>query len=170
MNARSKDDANKEERHELDLSRFLCFALYSTSRSLTQLYAAYLEEAEITYPQLLVFILLWRHQELSVNQIGRELFLDSGTLTPLLKRLEARDLITRTRSKKDERSVLVKLAPAGLALSQKIQGSLMQMLCDAQMLPNEVEPLVEQLHNVRGRVEKLLGEKKHSTAQNHPKL
>ncbi len=94
----------------------LCFALYSASRAMTRLYRALLDDLGLTYPQYLVMLVLWERDDARVSDIGERLFLDSATLTPLLKRLERARLVTRTRDTADERGVRIALTPAGRAL------------------------------------------------------
>jgi DNA-binding MarR family transcriptional regulator len=103
----------------LELDRQLCFALYRASRAITRAYGPLLEPLGITYPQYLVFLKLWERDGITVNDLGGCLALDSGTLTPLLKRLEQRELITRRRDKDDQRVVRIHLTPAGRALRTK---------------------------------------------------
>jgi MarR family transcriptional regulator, organic hydroperoxide resistance regulator len=100
----------------LQLDRQLCFALYSASLAMTKLYKPLLEPLGLTYPQYLVMLVLWESDGLAVSQVGERLALDSGTLTPLLKRLEAAGLVQRLRDTADERRVLLQLTPAGRAL------------------------------------------------------
>ena len=104
---------------ELYLENQLCFPLYAASRLTTKIYTPFLEELGITYPQYLVLLTLWQFQEQSVKSIGERLFLESNTLTPLLKRLEQKDLIQRIRSKTDERTVMISLTQAGMELKEK---------------------------------------------------
>lgn len=101
------------------LENHLCFKLYALSRLVTQLYRPMLEALELTYPQYLVMVVLWATPELYVKDLGERLYLDSGTLTPLLKRLEQKKLITRNRCKGDERLVMIGITPEGAALKQK---------------------------------------------------
>lgn len=106
---------------QLRLDAQLCFPLYAAARAVTREYAALLEGTGLTYPQYLVMLVLWEAQEpLGVGQLGERLRLDSGTLTPLLKRLEAAGQLTRQRSTDDERRVMIELTPAGRALERKI--------------------------------------------------
>ena len=104
---------------ELQLDRQLCFALYAASRSMTQAYQPMLGALGLTYPQYLVLLVLWEQDGASVKQLGERLLLDSGTLTPLLKRLEAAGLLQRRRASDDERRVEVWLSDAGKALEEK---------------------------------------------------
>lgn len=100
----------------LRLERQLCFALYSATNLTTRLYRPLLDPLGITYPQYLAMLALWERAPRSVGELGEALGLDSGTLTPLLKRLQAGGLVTRTRDARDERRVLVGLTPAGAEL------------------------------------------------------
>lgn len=101
------------------LGNQLCFPLYVIAKEITGLYRPLLEELDITYPQYLVMMVLWEHQRLTVNQIGEKLFLDSGTITPLLKRLEAKSYIVRQRKIEDERVVEISLTDEGDRLQDK---------------------------------------------------
>ena len=106
-------------KNPLALDTQLCFALYRASRAVIRAYGSLLEPLGLTYPQYLVMLVLWEQGTLSVNEIGASLDLDSATLTPLLKKLELRHLVARTRSKKDERVVLVSLTNDGMSLREK---------------------------------------------------
>jgi DNA-binding MarR family transcriptional regulator len=97
----------------------LCFALYSTSLAMTKIYRKLLRELGLTYPQYLVMLVLWERDGISVSEIGERLYLNSATLTPLLKRIEALGLLNRRRDHKDERQVIVNLSRAGRELRQK---------------------------------------------------
>ena len=108
--------------HQLYLQNQLCFPLYALSRQMTALYKPYLKNLELTYPQYLVMLVLWEHKSLSVKQIGCELRLDSGTLTPMLKRMEETGLLTRNRSTEDERVVNIHLTKEGKLLQKKAIG------------------------------------------------
>lgn len=104
---------------ELKLENQLCFPLYAASRLVTKAYQPLLDELDITYPQYLVLLLLWEYSPLGVKEIGEKLYLGSNTLTPLLKRLESKGIVTRERSQSDERKVLVALTQGGLALKER---------------------------------------------------
>ncbi|MFC3161413.1 DNA-binding transcriptional regulator, MarR family [Chryseobacterium arachidis] len=101
------------------LENQICFPLYVIAKEITGLYRPFLDELDITYPQYLVMMILWENDGLAVNSIGEKLYLDSGTLTPLLKRLEAKGFIQRKRKKEDERVVEVFITESGKALQQK---------------------------------------------------
>lgn len=108
-----------ESDQALQLENQLCFALHSTSLAMTKVYRPLLEPLGLTYPQYLVLLVLWQEDNVPVSDLGTKLFLDSGTLTPLLKRLEAAGLVTRTRDPEDERRVLVALTTEGRKLKAK---------------------------------------------------
>ncbi len=101
------------------LDNQLCFALYSTSLAMTRLYKPLLDALGLTYPQYLVLLVLWEQDGLTVSALGERLFLDSGTLTPLLKRMESAGLVSRQRATQDERRVHITLTPAGRALKDE---------------------------------------------------
>lgn len=103
----------------LKLDKQLCFSVYVLHREIMQQYRAILEEVDLTYPQYITMMALWENDDQTVNQLGEKLFLDNGTLTPLLKRLENKMLLTRTRSKSDERVVKIRLTDQGLLLKEK---------------------------------------------------
>lgn len=115
---KDKDD-KKAKDSPLLLDRQLCFALYSANLALHKLYRQLLTQLDITYPQYLVMLVLWEKDDVTVSEIGERLFLDSATLTPLLKRLEAAGLLNRQRSRKDERQVVVTLTEQGAELRRK---------------------------------------------------
>jgi DNA-binding MarR family transcriptional regulator len=129
----------------LHLDNQLCFALYTASRAMTAAYAPLLEELGLTYPQYLVMLVLWQHDGERVSQIGERLALDSATLTPLIKRLEARELVTRRRSTEDERVVEVFLTPAGKRLQKRAAKIPACMLEKVQLSVAEVGRLRTQL-------------------------
>ncbi len=108
-----KTETMKIPEEEKRLERQLCFAVYSTAHAFTRAYKPILDKVGLTYPQYLVMLVLWEKAALPVKSIGEQLDLDSGTLSPLLKRLEQSGLITRTRDPKDERQVIVSLTPDG---------------------------------------------------------
>lgn len=103
----------------LDLNKQVCFALYRASRALTQLYRPLLDELDLTYPQYLVLLVLWERGPTTVRELGQALDLDSGTLSPMLKRLATRGIIERKRSESDERSVVVHLTEQGDELREQ---------------------------------------------------
>ncbi|RSM81256.1 MarR family transcriptional regulator [Kibdelosporangium aridum] len=110
-----------DARNLLLLDEQACFALYAASRAVTDVYRPLLAELDLTYPQYLVMLVLWERDNQPIKQIGAALHLDYGTVSPLLKRLEARGLVRRERQADDERSVVVSLTPEGVAMRERAQ-------------------------------------------------
>ncbi len=136
----------------LALDNQLCFALYAANRAVVARYRPLLAELDLTYPQYLVMLVLWEHwqqgRETRVTDLGQRLRLDSGTLTPLLKRLAERGLVTRTRQAQDERVVLVSLTAAGEALRQTAEAIPAKLLCGIDLAPERLLALREELRAV----------------------
>lgn len=122
---------NMAVRDPLQLDDQLCFALYSASRAVTRAYAPLLQPLGLTYPQYLVLLVLWERDGASVKQLGERLALDSGTLTPLLQRLESQGLVERRRGDDDERVVRIRLTAAGRALRGKARKIPSELACRA---------------------------------------
>ena len=139
-------------REAQSLDRQLCFALYSASLSMTKLYKPYLQALGLTYPQYLVLLTLWEAGSIGVNQLGARLFLDSGTLTPLLKRLEAAGWLTRLRDVGDERRVTVSLTAAGRGLRRRAETIPLQVAAATGCRHDELATLTEQLQSLRQRL------------------
>ncbi|EKZ98242.1 Organic hydroperoxide resistance transcriptional regulator, MarR-family protein [Cupriavidus sp. HMR-1] len=135
------------------LDQQLCFALYSTSLAMTKIYKPILSELGLTYPQYLVMLVLWESNTLTVSELGTRLRLDSGTLTPLLKRLESAGLVARERDAKDERRVLVNLTDAGQRLRASAVGIPEKLLCATQCSVSEIQSLTSRLHALRSTLE-----------------
>jgi DNA-binding MarR family transcriptional regulator len=134
------------------LDNQLCFALYSTSLAMTKLYKPLLDELGLTYPQYLTMLVLWEQDGLTVSELGQRLYLDSGTLTPLLKRLESSGLISRIRAVEDERRVHITLTAAGRKLkaqAAKIPGCI---LSASQCSIPELTALTQQVQALRQRL------------------
>ena len=110
---------NERNFEALKLSNQLCFPLYACSRETIKLYKPFLNELDLTYTQYITMLVLWEEQSVNVKQLGKRLFLDSGTLTPLLKKLEAKGLINRVRSTLDERNLIVSITPKGEQLREQ---------------------------------------------------
>jgi DNA-binding MarR family transcriptional regulator len=136
----------------LQLDNQLCFALYSTSLAMTKLYKPLLDALGLTYPQYLAMLVLWEQDGLTVSEIGERLYLDSGTLTPLLKRLEAAGLIARIRAVEDERRVHITLTAAGRKLKTKAAKIPDCILTAAQCPVPELMALTRQVQALRQRL------------------
>ena len=133
----------------LQLDQQLCFALYASSLAMTKLYKPLLEPLGLTYPQYLVMLVLWEADGISVSTLGQRLSLDSGTLTPLLKRLEAGAVITRRRAQDDERRVDIYLSDAGRALKVQALNIPSQLACASACSLDELVSLTRRLHELR---------------------
>jgi len=136
----------------LKLDHQLCFALYSASLAMTKYYKPLLDPLGLTYPQYLVMLVLWERDGVTVSQLGERLALDSGTLTPLLKRLEVADLVRRLRDTADERRVLLHLTPAGRALKTKALAVPESVACAAGCSLDELAALTARLKALRSQI------------------
>lgn len=130
----------------LRLDRQLCFALYSASNRLTRLYRPLLEKLGLTYPQYLAMLVLWERAPRTVGELGDALDLDSGTLTPLLKRMESNGLVVRRRDPADERRVIVDLTGDGAALRERALSVPVALMCHFALPPDELAPLRDRIN------------------------
>lgn len=130
----------------------LCFALYSAGLAMNKVYRKLLKPLGITYPQYLVMMVLWEDESVSVSEIGARLFLDSATLTPLLKRLETAGLVARLRSREDERHVVITLTANGKALQSKAGKVQESVFCATQCTPGELKHLKSELEDLRAKL------------------
>ncbi len=135
-----------------ELDKQLCFALYSASHAMSRAYKPHLDALGLTYPQYVAMLVLWERDGLTVSEIGERLYLDSGTLTPLLKRLEAAGYISRLRDAADERRVLIQLTAAGRKLKARAAPVPGCMLEAAQCSLNELQALTRQVQQLRDRL------------------
>ena len=140
----------------LHLDAQLCFALYSASLALTKRYKPLLAPLGLTYPQYLAMLVLWQGDGITVSQLGERLDLDSGTLTPLLKRLEAAGLVQRLRDTADERRVLLRLSPAGRALRKRAAGIPPAIGAAAGCSLAEAQRLTARIHRLRAQLDSSL--------------
>jgi len=136
----------------LRLDNQLCFAVYSASLAMTKLYKPLLDKLHLTYPQYLVMLVLWERDGLMVSELGERLSLDSGTLTPLLKRLEANGLVARIRDLADERRVHVSLTAAGRRLKTRAAAVPACLMAASQCSVDELVALTQQVQQLRDRV------------------
>ncbi|MDH0748156.1 MarR family transcriptional regulator [Pseudomonas sp. GD03842] len=137
---------------ELLLDNQLCFALYSTSLMMTKVYKPLLQELNLTYPQYLAMLVLWEQDGLTVGEISTRLLTDPGSLTPLLKRLESEGLISRNRSKDDERVVLLTLTDQGKALHEKARRIPHCILAASGISLDQLQALQKDLLGLRGNL------------------
>ncbi|HWT20128.1 MAG TPA: MarR family transcriptional regulator [Variovorax sp.] len=138
----------------LKLDNQLCFAVYSASLAMTRLYKPVLEKLQLTYPQYLVMLALWEQDGPTVSELGERLSLDSGTLTPLLKRLEAVGYVARIRDLADERRVHITLTAAGRKLKARAAGVPGCLMAAAQCSVPELIALTQQIQTLRDRIRK----------------
>jgi DNA-binding MarR family transcriptional regulator len=125
----------------LTLDKQLCFSLYSASNAMGRAYRPLLKELDLTYLQYIVMMVLWQYSTMNVKELGSKIHLDSGTLTPLLKRLEAKGLIIRTRSHQDERVRIISLSDQGLDMRGQAEQVPTAMLCKSKMTIEELTAL-----------------------------
>ena len=137
----------------IPIGRQLCFAVYSASHAFTRAYRNLLEPIGLTYPQYLVMLVLWERDGRRVKDIGVELFLDSGTLTPLLKRLENIGLVRRVRDARDERQVGIVLTTAGRDLEAKAATIAGDLMCMIQFEAHAAGDMIRRLNQVRDRLQ-----------------
>lgn len=144
----------KNASSDLMLDKQVCFSLYSASNAMSRAYRPMLEALDLTYLQYIVMMVLWEHSTMNVKTLGNKVHLDSGTLTPLLKRLEGKGLIIRARSQEDERVRIISLSEEGKELRTKAQQVPSEMLCKSKMtieeltvLKNSCDLLLSKLNN-----------------------
>ena len=149
---------NRRQTRPLQLDNQICFAVYSTAHAFNRVYKPLLDRLGLTYPQYLVMLVLWERDDVPLKDIGERLFLDSGTLTPLLKRMEAAELIKRTRSTTDERQVLIALTPQGQALKEKARAVPEAILASSACSIGELSAMQNEIVGLRDRLNAALGE------------
>ena len=138
-----------EEKYEaLKLSKQLCFPLYACSREMIKLYKPFLDELGLTYTQYITMMVLWEHKAMTVKALGQELFLDSGTLTPLLKKLEEKGLVTRRRSDLDERNLIVTITEEGEAMKDRALHIPAEMTKCILLPKEDIRELYRMLHQL----------------------
>ena len=134
------------------LGNQLCFPLYACSREIIKRYKPFLDELDLTYTQYITLMVLWEHQSATVKELGQKLHLDSGTLTPLLKKMEAKGLLTRKRCEQDERSLLVTLTDKGAALREQAMDIPGKMAGCVNLSQEESTALYNTLYNLLGQL------------------
>ncbi len=142
------DNINNQEYNPLALDNQLCFALYVCSKEIIRKYTPILEPKGLTYTSYITLLCLWEKDDVTVKELGERLFLDSGTLTPLLKKMETQGLITRTRGGKDERTVYIKLTDKGRSIKTDCADIPNQMMCQNILDMDKAAPLLMTLHQI----------------------
>ena len=138
-----------EEKYEcLKLSKQLCFPLYACSREMIKLYKPFLDELSLTYTQYITLMVLWEHKAMTVKALGQELYLDSGTLTPLLKKLEEKGLVTRRRSDLDERNLIVTITELGESMRDQALHIPEEMTKCINLPREDIRDLYRMLHQL----------------------
>ncbi|MED1467064.1 MarR family transcriptional regulator [Bacillus salipaludis] len=141
------------ENNQLKLENQICFKIYSAEREITKLYRNLLEELGVTYPQYLVLLVLWEGKSVTVKELGQKLFLDSGTLSPMLKRMEGNNLIERRRSLEDERTVIISLTKKGEELKDKAQCIPSKLLENLSIDMKELNKLNQTLSSILNSIQ-----------------
>ena len=136
----------------LKLCNQLCFPLYACAKEVVRMYKPYLDEIDLTYTQYITMMVMWEKKQVSVKQLGELLFLDSGTLTPVLKKLEQKGYVSRARSKEDERVLDVTLTESGEALKEKALDVPRQMSTCVNLEPEEAVALQKILNKMLGNI------------------
>jgi DNA-binding MarR family transcriptional regulator len=144
---------NEQNFDALKIENQLCFPLYACSREVIKQYKPYLDKMDLTYTQYVVMLALWEEKEMTVKALGDRLYLDSGTLTPLLKKLEAKGYITRTRSRKDERNLLVGVTESGAALREVAMEMPRAIREHTELTREEAETLYRLLYKILAHVD-----------------
>ena len=138
----------------LKLENQLCFPLYVCAKEVVRAYKPYLDELDITYTQYITMMVMWEHKELRVKEIGEHLYLDSGTLTSVLKKLEEKGFVTRKRSEKDERDLIVTITDKGTALKEKAVHVPEKLGACVELDPQKAKALYDTLYEVIGKLTK----------------
>lgn len=137
----------------LKLENQLCFPLYACAKEVVRHYKPFLEKLDLTYTQYIVMMVLWENRQTNVKELGEKLYLDSGTLTPLLKKLEAKGYLTRNRSAQDERNLLVTVTDRGMALRDEALTVPVKMEECVRLEPKEAKALYATLHKMLNTME-----------------
>jgi len=137
----------------LKLDNQLCFALYACSREITKLYKPHLESLGLTYTQYITLLVLWEQDNIKIKQLGKILHLDSGTLTPLLNKLEKADIVTRIKDNNDERNVFVKLTVKGTEMKDKAKEIPAKVFCSKELSIDQAIDLREELKALLTRLD-----------------
>ncbi|MBQ9168230.1 MAG: MarR family transcriptional regulator [Oscillospiraceae bacterium] len=137
----------------LKIENQICFPLYACSREIIKSYKPFLDEIDLTYTQYIAMMVLWEHKTMNVKTMGEILYLDSGTLTPLLKKLESKGLVTRQRSAADERNLVVTITDAGEALKEKAITVPAAIAKCSNLQPEEAAMLYRILYKMLGKKE-----------------
>lgn len=139
-------------RDDLALRNQLCFPLYACAKEIVRAYQTLLDPVNLTYTQYIVMMVMWEHKEMNVKSLGEYLYLDSGTLTPLLRKMEAKGFLTRTRSKEDERTVIISLTKAGEELKEQVAHVPSEMADIIEITEEEYQVMYKLLYKMLARL------------------
>jgi MarR family transcriptional regulator, organic hydroperoxide resistance regulator len=152
----SAEISEKEDNYELlKLDNQLCFSLYVCSKEIIKKYKPLLDPYGLTYTGYIILLALWEEDNITVKDLGKKLYLDSGTLTPMLKKLETQNYIKRTRSLIDERNVNIELTVRGMELKKEALQIPEKMVCDLNLEPPYAEELLKSLHLMMGKLNEI---------------
>ncbi len=157
-----------EKKDNLKLENQLCFPLYACSKEIVRRYKPLLDKLDLTYTQYIVMMVMWEQKQINVTSLGELLYLDSGTLTPLLKKLEAKGYISRTRDKKDERNLIITIEQKGIKLKEKAKNIPEEIGKCVNLTETEALTLYKTLYKILGAISNdyVDGEKKHQAKSN----
>ena len=141
-----------EEFNPLKLENQLCFPIYACAREIAKAYTPYLDEIDLTYTQYITMMVMWENKDISFKELGKKLFLDSGTLTPVIKNLEKKGLVTKERDKTDERNVIVALTKEGIALEERAKKIPEQMQCAYKLSPEDGKELYSLIYKLLNKI------------------
>ena len=139
---------------QLKLKNQLCFPLYACAKEVVRLYKPLLDRIDLTYTQYITMMLMWEYKEMKLKELGRYLYLDSGTLTPLLKKLEEKGFVTRHRSHEDERDMIITITEKGMALRDEAADVPSEMGACMTITPEEARTLYSLLYKILGNIQK----------------
>ena len=143
-----------EDFDPLNIKSQLCFPIYACAREIQKAYTPFLEELDITYTQYITMMVMWEHKNISVKELGKILYLDSGTLTPVIKNLEKKGLVTKHRDPQDERVVIVSITDAGMAMKNKAKEIPGKIFCAYNLPKEEGAQLYQLMYKLLGLITK----------------
>jgi DNA-binding MarR family transcriptional regulator len=151
MKEKAEENMENQVYDSLKIENQICFPLYACSREIIKHYKPFLDELDLTYTQYIAMMVLWQYRSVTAKQLGKYLYLDSGTLTPMLKKMEAKGLLTRNRDPRDERNLVVTLTPAGEALRERAVSVPERIAGCVKLEPEEAMALYAILYKILGQ-------------------
>ena len=141
-----------EELNPLKLENQLCFPIYACAREIAKAYTPYLDKIDLTYTQYVTMMVMWDRENISFKELGKKLFLDSGTLTPVIKNLEKKGFVSKQRDSKDERNVIVSITSSGKALKEKAKDIPSKMLCAYKISEEDGKELYSLIYKLLNQI------------------